>query len=57
MNHLLKGAVITVVVILVNLVIHIVCNMHGIDLDSVVTGPVSAVSAMLLYQGWIRNEK
>lgn len=57
MKHFLKGAAVMAIVMIVNMIIHIVCNMNGIDLDSTVTGTVSAVSAMIIYDGWIRNEK
>ena len=57
MKHFLKGAAVMTVVMIVNMIIHIVCNMHGVDLNSVVTGTVSAASAMLIYHGLIKNEK
>lgn len=57
MKHFLKGVAVIVVVLIVSMVIHVFCNMHDIHLDSVTTGTVSAVSALLLYQGLIRIEK
>lgn len=57
MKHFLKGAAVMVVVIIVNMIVHIICNMNDIDLDSTVAGTVSAISALLLYQGLIRIEK
>lgn len=57
MNHLLKGVAVMAVVLFVNLIIHVFCNMHGINLDSTVTGTMSAVCALFIYQGLIRNEK
>lgn len=57
MNHFLKGAAVVAVVLIVSLIIHVICSMNGIDLNSTVTGTVSAVSALLLYTGLIRNEK
>lgn len=56
MKHFLKAVAVVAVVIIVNMIINIICNMRGIDLNSTATGAVSAVSAMLLYQGLIRNE-
>lgn len=57
MKHFFKGAAVTVAVLIVLMVINVFCNMHGINLDSVSTGTLSAVCAMLLYCGLIRNEK
>lgn len=57
MKHLLKGAAVTAVVLIVSMIIHIFCNMHDIHLNQTVTSTVSAVCAMLLYHGLIRNEK
>lgn len=44
-------------VIIVNMIINIICNMNGVDLNSTVQSTMSAVCAMLIYQGLIRNEK
>lgn len=57
MKNLLKGTAVTAVVLIVLMAINVFCNMHDIHLDAVVTGTVSAVCAMLLYCGLIRNEK
>lgn len=57
MKNLLKGTAVTAVILIVLMAINVFCNMHDIHLDSVVTGTVSAVCAMLLYCGLIRNEK
>lgn len=57
MNHFLKGAVVMVGVIIVNMIINIVCNVNGIDLNSTIQGTMSAVCAMFIYNGWIKNEK
>ncbi len=56
MKHFVKAAAVMAIVIIVNMIVSIICNMRGIDLNSTVTGAVSAVSAVLLYQGLIRNE-
>ena len=57
MKHLLKGAAVTVTILIVLIGINMFCNMHNISLDSVSTGTVSAVCAMLFYRGLTRNEK
>ena len=56
-KHLLKGVAVMVGVIVVNMIINIVCNMNGIDLNSTVVGTMSAVCAMLIYNGLIKNEQ
>lgn len=57
MKHLLKGAAVAVVILIILMVMNVFCNMHDIHLDPSATGAVSAVCAMLLYHGLIRNEK
>ncbi len=57
MKNLLKGVAVMVVIIIVLMVIHVLCNMNGIELDPVPTGTVSAVGAMLIYQGLTKNEE
>lgn len=57
MNHVLKGAAVMVGVIIVNMIINIICNMNGVELNSTIMGTTSAVCAMFIYDGWIKNEK
>lgn len=57
MKNLLKGAAITVVLTIILMAIHVFCNMHGIDLNPIMTGPTSAVCAMFIYNGLTKNEK
>lgn len=56
MKNLLKGAAVAVAVLIVNLILNIICNKQGINLDSTVTGTVSAVSAMLIYHGLVSKK-
>lgn len=57
MKLLLKGAAVTVVILIVLLVINVFCNMHDIHLDPSMTGTVSAICAVSFYHLLIRNEK
>lgn len=57
MKNFLKGVAVAAIVLIVNLILNIICNKQGINLDSTVTGTVSAVSAMLIYHGLMRKEK
>lgn len=56
MKHFLKGAAVMAVVIIVNMIINIVCNMNGVDLNSTVMSTTSAVGAVLVYNAWIKGE-
>ena len=57
MKHFLKGAAVTVVAMIVLIVINMICNVNGHELDPVSTGVVSSVGVLLIYEGSIRNEK
>jgi hypothetical protein len=57
MKNFLKGAAVAVVTLIVLIVINVICNMNGHELDSVLTGTVASVCAMLLYGGLTKNEK
>lgn len=57
MKNFIKGVATVAVVMIVSLIIHIICNKNGINLDSTVTGTVSAISALLIYRGLTRKEK
>ena len=57
MKHLLKGAAVAITILIVLIIINMFCNMRGIDLDWTSKGVVTAVCAMLIYRGLIKNEK
>lgn len=57
MKHFLKGAAAAAIVLVISLVIHVFCNMKGINLDQTVTSIVSAMFAVLVYHILIKNEK
>ena len=57
MNNFFKGAVVTVIVLTIFIIINVICNMNDIDLNSVTSGPVISVCAMLIYQGLTKNKK
>ena len=56
MKHFFKGAAVTVVAMIVLIVINMICNVNGHELDPVSTGVVSSVGALLIYEGSIKNE-
>ena len=57
MKHFLKGVAVTIVAMMVLIVINVICNVNGHELDPVSTGVVSSVGALLIYEGLIKNEK
>ncbi len=57
MKHFLKGAAITVGVMIVLIVINMICNVNGHELDPVSTGVVASVGAMLVHGGLGKNDK
>lgn len=57
MKKLLKGAAVTVVVMVILIVINVICNMNGHELDSISTGVVASVGTMLIYDGLTKNKK
>lgn len=57
MKHFLKGAAVTAIIMIALIAINVFCNMHDINLDPLMTGPTSAVCAMLIYGGLTKNEK
>mgnify|MGYP006395397233 CR=1 FL=1 len=57
MNHFLKGAAAAGIVIIASMAVNIFCNTHGINLDSTGISMISPICSILLYHGFIRNEK
>lgn len=57
MNHFLKGIIVMVGIIIVNMIINIICNINGIDLNATGMSTVSSICAIFIYDRWIRNEK
>lgn len=56
MKHFLKGAAAVVIVMIVNIIINVICNVHDVELNSKVTSMVSTICAILIYRGLTRNE-
>lgn len=50
-SKVLRGVVVTVVVLAVLIVVNIICNINHINLDSTLTGVSASVCAMLIYEG------
>ena len=57
MNHFLKGIIVMVGIIIVNMIINIVCNINGINLNTTGMSTVLSICAIFIYDRWIRNEK
>ena len=56
MKHFLKGAAVVVGMLIVNIIINIVCNRCGVDLNSTVQSTMSVIGALLIYRGLIKKE-
>lgn len=48
--NLLKGIAVTVAVLVVLIVINVICNTNGVELNSTVTGTTAAICAMFIYE-------
>lgn len=57
MKQILKGVAVTAIVIIIFMVISIICNVNGINVDSTSNGAVMAACAVLIYRGVTRKEK
>ncbi len=57
MKQILKGAAISAIVLIVFIAINVICNINGINLDSISSGPVIAVCAMLIFRESTRNRE
>ena len=58
MKRFLKGAAAFAISMIVNIIIHVICNMNGVDLnDSIGTTMVTVICTLLIYHGLTRNEK
>ena len=57
MKQILKGVAVTTIVLIILIVISIICNVNGINSDSISNGAILAVCTMLIYQGATRKDK
>lgn len=57
MKSFMKGAAVVVAIWIVLVVINVICNMNGHELDSVPSGTMAAVCAILIDRGLTKNEK
>lgn len=56
-KNLLKAVVVVVGVMIVDIVINVICNINGVDLNSISNTFVAVMFAMLLYNVWIKDNK
>ena len=54
-KNLLKAVVVVVGVMIVDIVINVICNINGVDLNSISNTFVAVMFAMLLYNVWIKE--
>lgn len=57
MKRFMKAAAIVVAIWIVLIVINVICNINGHELDSVPSGTSAAVCAILLDRGLNKKEK
>lgn len=57
MKHFLKGAAAVAIVMIVNIIVNVICNINGVELNSTITSMVSTICAILIYRGLTGNEK
>ena len=57
MKRFMRGASIVVAIWIVLIVINVICNINGHELDPVLTGTAAAVGAVLVEGGLAKNEK
>lgn len=57
MKHFLMGAAVVAGVWIILIVINVICNINGHELDSVVTGCMAPIIALSIYDGLLKNEK
>ena len=56
-KNLLKAVVVVVGVMIVDIVINVICNINGVDLNSISNTFVAVMFAMLFYSAWSRDNK
>ncbi len=57
MSLILKGVAALVITMIISITINIVCNMNGIELNSIALNTVSTTCVLLIYFILIKNEK
>ena len=57
MKHFLMGAAVVAGEWIILIVINVICNINGHELDPVLTGTAAAVGAVLVEGGLAKNEK
>ncbi len=56
MKHFLKGAAAFLITMAGNIIINVICNMQGIDLNSTAQTMGTVFVALAIYHALIRNE-
>ena len=59
MKHFLKGTAAVVIAMIIDIIIHVICNMQGMELGPVAEPFMTALTvicALVIYHMWTRNE-
>lgn len=56
-NNFFKGAAVLVGIMIIDMIINIICNINGIELNSMANTFVTVFCAVTIYDRWTRNEK
>ncbi len=56
MKHLLKAIVVFVASMIINIVINIISNMNGVELNTIVMSLTTTFVSLTVYHAWIKNE-
>jgi hypothetical protein len=57
MKKFLKGTAVVAGLTVINIVVNVICNINGIDLDSTANTVGIALCAVFIYEKWTKNEK
>ena len=55
MKHFFKGTAAIAITMIVNIIVNVICNMNGVELNTIITTFVSTICAIEIYHGLIKN--
>ena len=54
---ILKGFLVTVITLVSLIIVNIICNVNGINLNTIISGTTTAIVAMFIYEAITKKDR
>jgi FtsH-binding integral membrane protein len=54
---ILKGFLVTVITLIALIIVNMICNVNGINLNTIISGTTTAIVAMFIYEAITKKDR